>query len=182
MTLVVGLTGSNASGKGTVAARLADLGFAIHSLSDIVREEATRLGLPLEREHLIRVGNALRRAGGPGVLAQRIVPRLGPRDVVDSIRTPDEVTVLRGVPGFRLLGVKAPLELRLARAVERGRAGDPLTLEAFLAREREENSGDPYAQRLDSTFALADEVLDNGGTVADLRQGLDRLLAAWSAG
>ena len=35
-----------------------------------VREEAERLGMPPEREHLIRIGNELRASGGAGVLAR----------------------------------------------------------------------------------------------------------------
>jgi len=58
-----------------VAAYLHRLGFACHSLSDIVREEAARRGLPPEREHLIRIGNLLRQEGGAGVLAERILLR-----------------------------------------------------------------------------------------------------------
>ena len=73
MNLVIGLTGPNAAGKGEVAAHLATLGFDIHSLSDVVREEAARQGLPPDRVHLIRVGNELRRREGPGALAQRIL-------------------------------------------------------------------------------------------------------------
>ena len=71
MRLIVGVTGPNAAGKGEVSAYLRALGFAVHSLSDIVREEAAARGLPPEREHLIRIGTLLREEGGPGVLAAR---------------------------------------------------------------------------------------------------------------
>jgi dephospho-CoA kinase len=47
--MVVGLTGANAAGKGEVALHLCDRGFRVHSLSDIVREEAERRGLAPER-------------------------------------------------------------------------------------------------------------------------------------
>ena len=40
MALVIGLTGPNAAGKGEVANHLEARGFRLHSLSDIVREEA----------------------------------------------------------------------------------------------------------------------------------------------
>ena len=84
MNLVIGLTGPNAAGKGEVAAHLASLGFKVHSLSDVVREEAARQDLPPERANLIRIGNGLRRQGGAGVLAQRILSRLEDRAVVVS--------------------------------------------------------------------------------------------------
>jgi len=175
--IVFGLTGPNAAGKGEVAACLRRHGFAVHSLSDVVREEAAARGLPPEREHLIRIGNLLREEGGPGVLARRILPRLGHRDVVDSIRSPGEVEVLRGLPSFVLLAVGAPLAVRFRRALARGRPGDPRTLEEFQARERQENAADPWSQQLDATFRLADRVLDNEGGLDRLAETVERLLS-----
>jgi len=174
--IVFGLTGPNAAGKGEVASCLQRSGFTVHSLSDVVREEAAARGLPPEREHLIRIGNLLREEGGPGALARRILPRLGDRDVVDSIRTPGEVEVLRGLPRFVLLAVGAPLAVRFRRALARGRPGDPQTLEQFEARERQENATDPWAQQLDATFRLADRVLDNTGDLEELRRAVEQLL------
>jgi dephospho-CoA kinase len=159
-----------------VAACLAGLGFAVHSLSDIVREEAADRGLPPEREHLIRVGNLLRSAGGPGVLASRMLGRLGRRDVVDSIRNPAEVEVLRGLPRFVLVGIDAPPELRFRRSTARARPGDPASIEEFRRREEQENTGDPTAQRLAATFSLADRVLRNEAGLDVLRGQVVRLV------
>ena len=176
MKIVFGLTGPNAAGKGEVADCLRGHGFAIHSLSDVVREEAAARGLSPDRAHLIRVGNLLREQGGAGVLAERILPRLGDRDVVDSIRSPGEVAVLRRLPSFVLVAVQAPLEVRFRRALARGRPGDPRTLEGFVSRERQENAAAPWAQQLDATFRLADRVLDNGGDLDLLCESVRRLL------
>jgi dephospho-CoA kinase len=79
MSLYIGLTGPNASGKGEVARILAARGFTLHSLSDVVREEATRRGLDHSRENLILTGTALRQQRGEGALAERILPMLSPR-------------------------------------------------------------------------------------------------------
>lgn len=176
MTLVIGLTGPNAAGKGEVAQCLAGLGFALHSLSDVVREAAATAGLPPEREHLIRIGTELRRAGGPGVLAERILDRLGDRDVVDSIRNPAEVAALRRRPDFVLLGVDAPVEVRFRRSLERARPGDPQTLDEFRRREAQENTDDPAAQQLGATFRLADRVIDNGSSLDALRGSVRELV------
>ncbi|NIM01305.1 MAG: AAA family ATPase [Acidobacteria bacterium] len=168
------MTGPNASGKGAVCAFLATRGFETFSLSDVIREEARRRGLPPEREHLIRLGTEMRATGGPGVLARGLLPRLGRRSVIDSIRNPAEVAVLRELPFFVLVGVRAPIRLRFERSVKRARPGDPRTLEEFEAREAQENSSDRAAQQLDATFALADRHLDNDG---DLEQLHVRVLA-----
>ncbi len=174
---MIGLTGPNASGKGEVARHLKSRGFGVHSLSDVVRDEAARRGLPPEREHLIEIGNALRREAGAGGLAERTLARLEDRAVVDSIRNPAEVGVLRdALPRFVLFGVRAPHETRFKRSLSRARPGDPITPEAFVERERQENASDPAAQQLDETFRLADHVVDNHGDLDELRAAVDALL------
>lgn len=177
--IVFGLTGSNAAGKGEVADHLARNGFQLHSLSDVVREETVARGLPPEREHLIRIGTQLREADGPGALARRILARLGDRDVVDSIRNPAEVEVLRGLPHFVLIGVEAAREVRFRRSLERNRPGDPLTLEQFRLRELQENTTDPNAQRLEATFRMADRVLSNDGSLESLHSAVEQLLSEY---
>jgi len=87
--------GSERGWEGEAARILVARGLVYHSLSDVVREEASDRGLDHERETLIRVGNDLRERFGAGVLAVRIASRLErepppPRSgvVVDSIRSP----------------------------------------------------------------------------------------------
>ena len=180
--LIIGLTGPNAAGKGAAAEALKSLGFAYHSLSDAVREAAVLRGRTTGRDDLILTGNELRREGGAGVLAELTLPKLGDRDLVDSIRNPAEVGVLRRVPGFLLLGVTALPEVRFERAKYRqnqgqGR-GDALTsLKSFLDKEAEENTADPAAQQLGATFALADRIIANDGSIAELHQGIRELVA-----
>lgn len=174
--LIIGLTGPNAAGKGEVASRLIALGFAYHSLSDVLREELESSGIAPTRENLIAKGNALRAAHGPGVLAERVRGRLGARDIVDSIRNPSEVAALRQERGFVLVGIDAPLELRFRRACERARPGDALTFEEFRSKEARENSPDPREQQLSRTWSLADHVLTNAGSIDDLSGAVSDLL------
>ena len=147
---------------------LAARGFAVHSLSDVVREAAAAGGLAPSRDNLIATGVRLRSAEGPGVLAARILPRLAGRAVVDSIRGPAEVAVLRTLPVFVLIGVDAPMPLRFERSRLRGRLGDGATLEEFERQEERENASAETGQQLRRTLALADRVLLNDGTIADL--------------
>lgn len=174
--LVVGLTGPNAAGKGEAARFLVSRGLAYHSLSDILREEVAARGLPPTRENLIEMGNALRRTGGPGVLAERTLGRLTGRDVVDSIRNPAEVTTLRRESAFLLLAVDAPIELRYERARSRSRPGDGDTFEEFSAREERERGSDPAAQQIHLTIGMADLRVSNAGTVPQLERSIAEIL------
>ena len=147
---------------------LAARGYSVHSLSDIVREAAAQSGVEPSRDNLIATGVSLRAAEGPGVLAARILPRLTSRAVVDSIRGPAEVAVLRTLPTFVLIGVDAPMPLRFERSVLRGRLGDGPTLDEFARQEERENAKAETGQQLRRTLALADRVLVNDGTIAEL--------------
>jgi dephospho-CoA kinase len=178
MTICVGLTGPNASGKGEVSRFLGELGFIQRSLSDVVRQEATRQGLDHSRESLIKIGTWLREQFGPGVLAERILPLLGDRNVVDSIRNPGEIQVLRRLPGFLLLGVDAPIQIRFERSRLRARTGDGETLEEFARKESLELSGQGPGQQLRVCLSLADHVIVNDGTIQDLRRSVQEVLVA----
>lgn len=177
--MLIGLTGPNAAGKGEVAQLLAARGFSLFSLSDVVRERARELGLGVDRTTLIRIGQDLRAEGGPGVLAERILPRLPENAAVDSIRSPFEVEVLRRRADFRLLGVDAPVETRWQRALNRGREGDVPDLATFMAREELENRESPTSQQLRRAFALVDAVVRNDGPLELLPERLAEVLRCW---
>lgn len=177
--MIIGLTGRNASGKTEVSQYLRSRGFEYHSLSDEIREEIRQRGLEIIRKVLIEIGNELRSTFGAGVLAERILQRLGHdrNCVVDSIRNPSEVEMLRRRPDFTLLAVQADQVLRFERSRMRGREGAAQTLDQFIAEEtRELNSSDPTTQQLIATQKLADVVVNNDGSIADLHKQLDEVL------
>jgi len=178
--MIVGLTGKFAAGKGTVAEVLRVRGFVYHSLSDVIRDELAARGLPESRENLTATGNAMRRADGPAALALRITPRLadGRDHIVDSIRNPAEVEVLRTVPGFFLLGVDAEQRVRFERLRARNRTAATETFAQFAELEaRETHSTDPTTQQLHATWQLADVVVSNDTTLDALAAAVGRVLA-----
>ena len=177
MSLIIGLTGKFAAGKGTVADTLVHHGFRYHSLSDVIRDALSAQGIPESREALTEMGNALRRAEGPQALALGICRKIqaDPHHdhIVDSIRNPAEVVTLRTLPGFRLLGIDADPRLRFDRLRARNRAGDPETFAYFQELEaKETHSADPTTQQLHATWALVDEILHNDGDLHDLNRAV----------
>ncbi len=164
--MIIGLTGKNGAGKGEVATFLKERGFHYFSLSDVLREEAGKAGMPLTRDTLIGLGNRLRAEYGPGVLAERIFSRLDPEKnyVIDSVRHPSEVQVLRRRRDFYLACVQAPVEIRFERLKGRGRENDPTDLRKFRElEEREAQSTTSSDQQLDHAISLADVVVENAG-------------------
>jgi len=169
--MIFGLAGKNASGKGTVAEILKTGGFEYFSLSDEIRLALAERGIEPTRDAMTEEGNRIRHAEGAGALATRVLHRFsqGINQVVDSVRNPEEVRVLRTCQNFFLISVDAPVEVRFERLRQRGRAGDPVTIEGFLtAEERELAGGDPAAQQLIATMKLADYTINNGTDVEAL--------------
>jgi dCMP deaminase len=176
--MYIGLTGRNASGKGEVARYLGARGFEYHSLSDVIREEIRARGEEPTRERLVETGNELREKLGAGVLAHRVIRRLESdvHAVIDSIRNPAEVETLRSTGQFRLVRVDADPRTRFDRIRERRREGDPEDFEAFQALEDREAEGRAHSQNLLAVGEMADCAITNGGTLDELRAGVDALL------
>jgi dCMP deaminase len=177
--MIIGLTGKNGSGKTAVSEYLKNRGFESHSLSDEIREEIRTRGQEITRELLIDVGNELRTRFGPGILAERILARLESNRnyVIDSIRNPHEVEVLKRRKDWILLAVEASLEIRFGRSRLRAREGAAQSLEQFAAEEeRELQSDNPASQQLLATRRLANIVISNDGTLPELHRRLDETL------
>jgi len=181
--LHIGLTGRMGSGKGEVVRLLEAGGFHYVSLSDMVRQEARRLGRPVNRTQMQDIGNRLRRQGGGGVLGQRVAEHIQNRAginrwVIDGIRNPAEVEALRGLPDFFLLGVDAPLPQIMQRLLSRARDTDRLTETELRARlDREWGIGEPEdGQRVGDCMRMADFVLTNDQDLETLAQRLSQWL------
>jgi|TARA_Y100000310_G_scaffold22935_2_gene21938 dephospho-CoA kinase len=177
--MIIGLTGKNAAGKGEVANYLKSKGFIYYSLSDVIREEATKRGLDHSRENLINIGNELRTNHGPNYLAQQINEKIKQQTknfVIDSIRSPHEAKELMKNKDFILIGIGAPIELRFNRLLERNRLGDAKTLEDFKKQEEKENTSDETSQQLDATFKMSHKTIVNNGTLDELHKKIETLL------
>jgi len=182
--MIIGITGKNGSGKGEVARFLVESGYEDYSLSDILREELEARGKETSRENLIAIGNEFRAAHGAGALAERVTQKIGidAHAVVDSIRNPFEVEVLRRRRDFHLLSIDADPEIRFKRTMARRREGDPKTYEEFLDVEaREASTSDPATQQMDRTAEMADAIVYNNGNLEELREQVRQVVQALAA-
>ncbi len=178
--MIVGVSGLYGAGKGEVVAFFRARGFAAYSLSDVVREELTRLGLPETRERMIETGSRLRSEEGVAALARRLSSRLQPdrNYVIDSVRHPAEIALLREREDeFLLLWVEAPESIRLERILRRERPGDPTSLDELRQLEsREMGSERPDAQQLGAVRDAADVTIVNDTTIEELHRKLEGVL------
>lgn len=177
--MIIGLTGKNGAGKGVVSDFLKLAGFIYHSLSDVIREELTHSQKKITRENLIQKGRELRKAGGPSVLADKILAGLDidKNYVIDSIRNPAEAKALKRREDFYLFFIDADRRLRFERIKQRGRENDPKDFRKFVELEEKElASSDPSAQQLLATEKLADCVIQNNDTIETLHQSIKKIV------
>ncbi len=175
--VVIGLVGPISGGKGFLAEYLAANGFFYTSTSDRVREEADRRGLVRVRETLQNIGNELRTIFGSAVLVERslfLIPTDAKLVVIDGIRNPGEAMYVKEQMGGIIIGVDAPVELRLRWYLERAkkRGEDGVTEEDFWrANDRDLGIGeDAMGQQSKATFEMSDHVINNDGSDRMIRE------------
>lgn len=182
--MIIGITGTNAAGKESVAAILNKRGFVQFSCSDAIRDEARRRGLPLDRESLIALGNELRGAFGSSVLADRVFQSIKEQGIknamVVSIRNPAEAKALAVHDNFVLVWVDAKPEIRYERSRQRQRdKSDELSFDEFLALEQFEQDAGPTGQRLKVMKEISSIKIDNNETIGELEGKVNHLLDSW---
>lgn len=90
--------------------------------------------------------------------------------VIDGIRHPDEITLLRDVfPEAKLIGVDMSDETAFKRMKERKRLGDPTTFEEYLeSKKRERGELGSSAMQVEECLKMTDVTIWNEGTKFDL--------------
>jgi len=143
---IIGLAGTNGSGKDTVGHILAEqYGYLFISVTDLLRAEAKRRGEPVEREVLRTISAEWRRELGLGVLVDKAVAEYETvKDqykgvVMASLRNPgeaDRVHQLHGTVVWLDADAKVRYDRIQTNAAARGRSEeDNKTFDQFLAEE-----------------------------------------------
>ncbi|HET8708822.1 MAG TPA: AAA family ATPase [Candidatus Saccharimonadales bacterium] len=171
---IIGISGSNGSGKDTVGHILVEkFGYYFVSVTDLLRAEARKRGMPVDRESLRTISAEWRREHGLGVLIDKAVEHFHdlPDDyaglAVASLRNPGEADRVHELSGT-VLWLDADPRVRYARiqanASARNRAEeDNKTFEQFLAEEQAEmhRSGDTATLDMSAVKTKADLTLVN---------------------
>ncbi len=181
--IIVGITGTNASGKEEVAKYFQEKGFIHYSMSGYITSVIEKAGGTVNRDELIRVGNELRKNFGPGHIAAALYTQAcekGKPCIIESLRTVGEIEILRKIVGerFLLLGIDADRHVRYHRAVGRKSAKDNVTFEEFMAQEEKEwTSTDPHKQNLAACLDMVDElIVNNTASITMLREKVDKIM------
>jgi dephospho-CoA kinase len=183
--LIIGITGTLGAGKGTLVDYLVEKkGFTHFSVRAFLLEEIRRLGMPENRDSMFNLANEMRALHGPSYVTDQLYHRAlesGTNCVIESIRTPGEITSLREKGSFYLFAVDADPRIRYDRIRIRQSETDSISFETFLENEeREMSTSDPNRQNLKECIRQADFVFNNNATREDLyihlEQVIDRII------
>ncbi len=179
--LIIGITGTNGAGKGTVVEYLVEKeGFVHFSARAYITEILKKKGMVPDRENLISMGDELRRKYGPSALAILLFEeavKTNKNCIIESIRTVGEIEELKKKGEFYLLAVDADPEIRYERIVKRGSDTDKMSYEKFREMEKlETENEDPNKMNIFACMKRADYVLKNNGTKEELFEQVKEVL------
>ena len=175
---VVAFTGMPFSGKSEAVNTMKEKGIPVVRMGDFVWEEVQQRGLPLTDGNVGKIAQEMRETQGMDVWAKKtliVVKQLGNVDlvVIDGIRNPEEVMTFKETLGreFMLIAITAPDSLRHQRALSRGRADDSREIERVKQRDQREREWG-----MEQVISSADEVIDNQGSLEDLRRKIETVI------
>lgn len=168
---IIGLAGTNGSGKDTVAHLLRDkYDYLFADATAMLGDELTKRGLPHERVNKSDLSAEWRREHGMGVIVDKAVEMFEAGDykglIVGSLRHPGEADRVHELGGI-VVWVDADQHVRYDRIsnANRGRVEDNKTFEQFAEEEAREmsQSGDKATLNMGAVKARADITLTNDG-------------------
>lgn len=178
--MIIGITGTNGAGKGTVVDYLVkEKGFTHYSARNFIVEEVERRGMPVNRDSTNVVGNDLRANFGPGYIIEQLFAQAkeaGGNAVIESLRAVGEAEFLKAQDAL-LWAVDADRKARYERSVKRGSGTDHVTFEQFCEQEdRELSQKERHKMNIFGVMQMADAVLINDGTPEELYSQVEAAL------
>jgi dephospho-CoA kinase len=179
--LIIGITGTLGAGKGTIVDYLfKEKGYSHFSVRGYLIIEIEKRGLEVNRDSMTMIANELRANNSPSFITDQLfieAQKSGNNCIIESIRTPGEITSLRKNQSFYLFAIDADTKLRYERIFSRGSETDHIDFDTFIANEkREMTSEDPNKQNLKKCIELADFVFTNNGCLEELHKQIELVL------
>ena len=179
--MLIGITGTQGAGKGTVVEYLKEKGYKHCSARGLILEEVEKRGIEPTRANISMVANELREQFGADFVVKEYFRRSPEAQniVIESIYTLAEVEALRERGGI-ILAIDADPEIRYERIHNRGDSTDHVSKEEFLEfQKKESESNNPAQQNMRAVFAVADFVIFNDNEIVELQKNIDVFLAKY---
>lgn len=175
--MIIGITGTNGAGKGTVVEYLTkEKGFAHFSVRAFLIEEIKRRGLEIDRPAMRQVANEMRKEHGPSYVVEQLMKQAletPGNAVVESIRALGEGEFLKR-QGAIIWAIDADREIRYKRILTRWSETDKIDYETFCMHEdREARGTEPWDMNVQGVMKMADHTFTNNGTPEELFAQID---------
>lgn len=179
--IIIGITGTLGSGKGTIVKYLVkEKAFIHYSVREYLLKEIRDKNLPENRDSMVMVANELRKNNSPSFITDQLYEQASKQlhnVIIESIRTPGEAESLRSKGAFYLFAVDADPETRYDRIKLRNSETDQIDYDTFIANEkREMTTTDPNKQNLKKCREMADYIFLNNGNRDDLFQAVENVI------
>ncbi len=181
--IVIGITGTNGSGKGTVVDYLVDKkGFTHYAARDFLTRLLRERGVTVDRPAMRTIANELRALHEPAYVVKELYAQAikdkCERVVIESVRNIGEAEFLKSI-GALLIAVDADQMLRYTRVQARRSSTDQVDFLTFIEHEeREMRSIGLHDMNVRGVMQLADVTITNDGSLKELHQETDAALRA----
>jgi len=176
-TIIIGLAGEIACGKGTVAQYLSDRGGVEYKFSDILKGILQRVHLDLVRENFSKLSIGLRKYYGQDILAYALAEEIKKDDariiIVDGVRREADLKYLKELDNFVFVFITAEERVRYERLNARNEKQDDQakTFEQFQKDAKAETE-----KTIAGLKNIADVIIDNSGTLEQLYKQIDKII------
>jgi len=179
--MIIGVTGTNGAGKGTVVEYLVEQGFHHYSVRAAIIEEIERRGMPVDRSSMRTVGNDLREKNGPEYFDELFLADAKKNGyeniIIESVRNVSSAYALKK-QGAKLFAVDADRHIRYDRVVNRGSHTDKVDFDTWvMEEEREWHNEAAHDMNVPGVMKLADYTFQNNGTREELFTQINQALA-----
>jgi len=178
--MIIGVTGTNGAGKGTLPEYLRERhGFTHYSARAFIVGEIERRGLVVDRTSMNQTANELRKEHGPEYVIKCLFERAkeaGGDAIIESVRALGEARYLKQEGAF-VVAIDADRKIRYERITKRASETDKVSFEEFcLQEDREMAQEAEYDMNITGVMEMADYTLTNDGTLEELYESIEDMI------
>jgi dephospho-CoA kinase len=145
--------------------------------SDTLAEILKILNLEKNRQNLQDLSQALREKFGQDILEKSLLNKIKNSStellIIDGVRRKEDIGHIKNEPGFYLIFIDAPLEVRAERLQKRREKTDDQKVNKNILNLEEKHNSETREKELKE---IANFQIDNGGTLEDLERQIKEIM------